>query len=210
MTVLANYRVFDLPWTPSEDEERRFRRVIGAALGLFIGFGIVIPLLPERPRTETVAPPIPDRVVEFLLERPKPKPVPKVEQPPLPPPVPRAQPARRVVLAHDDDAAWRARVGRMLTEAGYAVLSAPDGFMALERCIDEAPSAVIAGLTMATLDGAQLAALLRTRFGDDAPPVLLVAGGPLPEPPSGVAAMIRSDTLEEDLLPELAAWIGTG
>lgn len=128
---------------------------------------------------------------------------------PLSHPVPRAQPARRVVLAHDD-AAWRARVGRMLTEAGYAVLSAPDGFMALERCIDEAPSAVVASLTMATLDGAQLAALLRTRFGDDAPPVLLVAGAPLPEPPSGASAMIRSDTLEDDLLPELAAWIGTG
>jgi len=95
MTVLANYRVFDLPWTPSEDEERRFRRVIGAALGLFIGFGIVIPLLPERPRTETVAPAVPERVVEFLLERPKPKPVPKVEQPP-PKPVVLPEIERRV------------------------------------------------------------------------------------------------------------------
>ncbi len=96
MTVLANYRVFDLPWTPSEDEERRFRRVIGAALGLFIGFGIVIPLLPERPRTETVAPAVPERVVEFLLERPKPKPVPKVEQPPPPKPVVLPEVERRV------------------------------------------------------------------------------------------------------------------
>jgi len=38
MTVMttANFRVFELPWTPSESEERRFRRVIGAALGIFI------------------------------------------------------------------------------------------------------------------------------------------------------------------------------
>ena len=45
------YRVYDLPWTPSDDEQRRVRRVLGAVLGLFIGFGIVIPLLPDKPRT---------------------------------------------------------------------------------------------------------------------------------------------------------------
>lgn len=84
--VLANYRIFELPWTPSEAEERRFRRIIGAALGLFIGFGVVIPLLPDRPRPETLPPAVPERVVEFLLERPKPKPKPKVEVPPPPRP----------------------------------------------------------------------------------------------------------------------------
>lgn len=98
MTVAANFRVFDLPWTPSEAEERRFRRVIGAALGLFIGFGIVVPLLPERPRTEVLPPPVPERVVEFLLERPKPKPEPKVEQPPSPKPVVLPQVERRVPI----------------------------------------------------------------------------------------------------------------
>lgn len=82
------FRVFDLPWTPSPAEERRFRRVLGAALGLFIGFGIVIPMLPDRPRSAETAPPVPERVVEFLLERPKPKPEPKpIELPPPPKPV---------------------------------------------------------------------------------------------------------------------------
>jgi periplasmic protein TonB len=81
-TTVANFRVYELPWTPSESEERRFRRVLGAALGIFIGLGIVIPLLPERPRTEALAPAVPERIVEFLLERPKPKPQPKVEVPP--------------------------------------------------------------------------------------------------------------------------------
>jgi TonB family protein len=91
MTVMttANFRVFELPWTPSESEERRFRRVIGAALGIFIGLGIVIPLLPERPRPQHLAPAVPERIVEFLLEQPKPKPVPKLEVPP---------PAKPVVL----------------------------------------------------------------------------------------------------------------
>ena len=36
----SNFRVYDLPWTPSPEEERRFRRVRGAALGLFIAFGL--------------------------------------------------------------------------------------------------------------------------------------------------------------------------
>jgi periplasmic protein TonB len=75
--VFNNFRVYDLPWTPSPDEERRFRRVLGAALGLFIGFGIVIPLLPDRPRTAEMAPAMPERIVEFILEQPKPKPKPK-------------------------------------------------------------------------------------------------------------------------------------
>ena len=50
-TVAIPYRVFELPWTPSEAEERRYRRVLGAALGLFIAFGVVIPLLPDKPRS---------------------------------------------------------------------------------------------------------------------------------------------------------------
>ena len=105
--VFNNFRVYDLPWTPSPEEERRFRRVLGAALGLFIGFGIVIPLLPDRPRTPAMAPAIPERIVEFILEQPKPKPkpvevvqpkpieVPKVEarvERPVPVPVVQAEP----------------------------------------------------------------------------------------------------------------------
>ena len=81
----AYYRIYDLPWTPSEADERRVRRVLGAVLGLFIGFGVIIPLLPERERAHTAPPAVPDRVVEFLLERPKPKPEPKVVEVPEPP-----------------------------------------------------------------------------------------------------------------------------
>jgi len=83
----AYYRVYDLPWTPSEAEQRRLRRVIGAVLGLFLGFGIVIPLLPERPKQEVLTPAVPAHVVEFLLEQPKPIPEPKVEVPPAPKPL---------------------------------------------------------------------------------------------------------------------------
>jgi protein TonB len=106
MTAVALYRDFELPWTPSEEERRRLRRILGAVLGLFIAFGVIIPLLPERPKT--APPPVePTRVVEFVIPRPKPKPIPpppqveqpkrvekaKVEKPPVKPiPPPREQP----------------------------------------------------------------------------------------------------------------------
>jgi len=88
-TVTTAFRVYDLPWTQSPADERRVRRVLGAAIGLFIGLGLVVPLLPERPRESIVPPPVPDRVVEFLLERPKP--------PPKPEPKPEVQPKPEVV-----------------------------------------------------------------------------------------------------------------
>jgi len=89
MTAVA-YRVYELPWTPCEADQRRLRRVLGAALGIFIGLGIVIPFLPETPRTIATAPPVPERIVEFLLERPKPppEPPPAVE---VPRPVPQVE-----------------------------------------------------------------------------------------------------------------------
>ena len=31
----AYYRIYDLPWTPSEADERRVRRVLGAVLGIY-------------------------------------------------------------------------------------------------------------------------------------------------------------------------------
>lgn len=97
MTMTAvGYRTYELPWTPSPDDERRVRRVLGAALGLFIGFGIVIPLLPERERSQVVAPAIPERVVEFLLERPKPPPPPPEPKVETPQPQPKPEVLQRV------------------------------------------------------------------------------------------------------------------
>jgi TonB family protein len=126
MTAAA-YRVYDLPWTPSEDDQRRLRRVLGAALGVFIGLGIVIPLLPEPARTVATAPPVPERVVEFLLERPKPppKPEPVVD---LPPPQPELRQAPQVerprtVPAPVQDTTPQADARRKAAASGLLALS---------------------------------------------------------------------------------------
>jgi TonB family protein len=102
MTALAaNYRIFDLPWTPDEDEERRLKRTARTALLAFAALGILIPLIPVSERPQPAA--LPEEVVKLVLEPPpapppKPeekKPEPKPEAKPEPKPVPPPKPVDR-------------------------------------------------------------------------------------------------------------------
>jgi TonB family protein len=100
MTALAsNYRVFDLPWTPSEDEERRFRRLLTIVLGIFLLAAIAIPWLPTSERPVPRA--LPEEVVKLVLPPPPPPP-PKVEEKrPEPKPEPVVKPQPKVVPKPD-------------------------------------------------------------------------------------------------------------
>jgi protein TonB len=95
MAAIALYREFALPWTPSADDERRLRRVLGAVFTLFVVCGVIIPFMPDAPR---VPPPqwAPTRVAEFLLPRPQPKPepVPPIVEQPKPAEQPRPEPVK--------------------------------------------------------------------------------------------------------------------
>jgi protein TonB len=82
-TLAPHYRLYDLPWSPTEEMERRFRRVLRNAFIVFAIFAILIPLLPVRERELAKAPDIPDRIVKLLIEKkapPPPPPPPKVEE----------------------------------------------------------------------------------------------------------------------------------
>jgi TonB family protein len=94
----ANYRLFVLPWTASEADERRYRRVAGTVFGLFAILCVVIPLLPQRPQPIVVLPVEADRIVEFILHPPKPKPEVEVP-PPKPVPVEKAVPQAQKPVA---------------------------------------------------------------------------------------------------------------
>jgi TonB family protein len=140
MSAVA-YRTYQLPWTPSPEDERRVRRVLGATLGLFIGFGIVIPLLPERERSQVVPPAVPERVVEFLLERPKPPPPPepKVETPPPKPEVLQRVERPKPVPAPAAEAPPRPDPRKKAAESGLLALS--DQLAELrDREVDQAPA----------------------------------------------------------------------
>lgn len=105
MTLAPYYRLYDLPWSPTEEVEQRFRKVVRNAFIVFAIFAILIPFLPVPERATTKAPAIPDRIVKLVLEKKvvpppppppkieekKPEPEKKVEQPKPPPPKPDAR-----------------------------------------------------------------------------------------------------------------------
>ena len=91
MTVLAaNYRIFELPWTPNDAEERHFKRLltIGIVIWLLVVFGSELLPSPERP----VAQPLPEEVVKLVLQPPPPKPKPVEEKKPEPKPIEQPKP----------------------------------------------------------------------------------------------------------------------
>ena len=88
MTALAtNYRIFELPWTPNDSEERHFKRLLGIGLLIWLIVVIGTQLLPapEHP----VARPLPEEVVKLVLQPPLPTPKPLEEKKPEPKPIPK-------------------------------------------------------------------------------------------------------------------------
>jgi TonB family protein len=91
-TLTPFYRLYDLPWSPTEDMERRFRRVLRNAFIVFAILAVLIPLLPVPEKVQVSAPEIPDRVVKLIIEKKVPPP------PPAPPRVEekKPEPARKI------------------------------------------------------------------------------------------------------------------
>jgi TonB family protein len=83
------YRRYELPWSPSEDMERRFRRILR---NLLIVLAIIAVIMPFLPRTERVVntDSLPERVVQLVQEPPP---------PPPPPPPPKPEPQKPVEKA---------------------------------------------------------------------------------------------------------------
>jgi periplasmic protein TonB len=77
------YRRYELPWSPSEEMERRFRVILR---NLAIVFAIIAALMPFLPRHEHVVntDSLPERVVQLVLEPPPPPPPPPPPKPEKP------------------------------------------------------------------------------------------------------------------------------
>lgn len=111
-TVLPPYyRRYELPWSPSEEMERRFRAILR---NLAIVFGIFAVLMPFLPRHVLVVntDSLPERVVQLVMEPPPPPPPQKPEKPlekapvtPKPPVDPRVKASKSGLLANLDDLA---------------------------------------------------------------------------------------------------------
>jgi periplasmic protein TonB len=117
MELAPFYRVYELPWSPTEEIERRFRNVLRIALLAFTVIALIIPFLPVPDKTRLKTNEIPERIVKMLIERKPPPPPPppelpkpedlkpeKVPEAPKPPPTAQEQ-AKKAMLKLQDELA---------------------------------------------------------------------------------------------------------
>jgi TonB family protein len=74
------YRRYELPWSPAEEMERRFRTILRNLAIVFAIFAVLVPFLPKHERIVNTDS-LPERVVQLVMEPPPP--------PPPPPPQPQ-------------------------------------------------------------------------------------------------------------------------
>src|SRR5277367_5216875 len=113
--LVPYYRRYDLPWSPSEETERRFRTILR---NLAIAASLIAVILPFLPRHEVITntESLPESVVQVVMEPPPPpppppppkpeKPIEKVPVEKVPVPVdPRVKASKSGLLANLDDLA---------------------------------------------------------------------------------------------------------
>jgi periplasmic protein TonB len=83
------YRRYELPWSPSEEMEQRFRKILRNLVIVFAIVAVIIPFLPRQQRVVNTES-LPERVVQLVLEPPP---------PPPPPPPPKPEPQKPVEKA---------------------------------------------------------------------------------------------------------------
>lgn len=94
---------------------------------------------------------------------------------PVPQPIPDAETPGGTVLVAEDEPEIRALVTRVLSKAGYRVITASDGIEALERLEQaDAPSLVITDLAMPRMGGIELRDRIRSQHPEL--PVLFISG----------------------------------
>jgi periplasmic protein TonB len=83
------FRRYELPWSPSEEMERRFRTILRNLAIVFAILAVLMPFLPRHERTVNTES-LPERVVQLVMEPPP---------PPPPPPPPKPEPQKPVEKA---------------------------------------------------------------------------------------------------------------
>jgi CheY-like chemotaxis protein len=116
------------------------------------------------------------------------------------------------VLVVEDDISVRLTISKLLSDEGYEVSTASDGFDALLRLQQEAPDLILSDLNMPQMSGFELLSVVRRRFPD----ILVVASSGAydsSEIPNGVIAdafYAKGHESAPDLLEIIAKLIRTG
>jgi TonB family protein len=77
------YRRYELPWSPAEEMERRFRLILRNLAIVFAIFAVLVPFLP-RHKVAVNTDSLPERVVQLVMEPPPPPPPPPPPKPEKP------------------------------------------------------------------------------------------------------------------------------
>ena len=81
ITLESNFRLYELPWSPTDEQRARLQRSNRIALGVFLVGALLILLLPRIDRPRRTVADLPERVVQLIVDQP-------VPPPPVPPPPP--------------------------------------------------------------------------------------------------------------------------
>ncbi len=81
--LVPYYRRYELPWSPSEETERRFRVILRNLAIVFAIFAVLMPFLPRHERVVNTES-LPERVVQLVMEPPPPPPPPPPPKPEKP------------------------------------------------------------------------------------------------------------------------------
>ena len=88
---------------------------------------------------------------------------------------PQAASGGVTILVIDDSATVRSAAGKVLSEAGYRVVMAEDGFDALAKIGDCRPALIVCDILMPRLDGYRTCALIKASAAFHATPVLMLS-----------------------------------
>jgi periplasmic protein TonB len=115
------YRRYELPWSPSEEMEQRFRRILR---NLLIVLAIIAVIMPFLPRTERVVntDSLPERVVQLVQEPPPPPPPPPPPKPEPQKPLEKAPPTPKPVAPPVDARVKASKSGLLASMDDLAAL----------------------------------------------------------------------------------------
>jgi two-component system cell cycle response regulator len=85
-----------------------------------------------------------------------------------------SEPKRAKILVVDDEQTIRDYLQHVLTDQGYAVLTAPDGEAALPLAFSEQPDLILLDIMMPRLDGMETCRRLRAHPATQRTPVLIL------------------------------------
>ena len=122
------YRRYELPWSPAEEMDRRFRVILRNLAILFVILAVLLPFLPRHERV-TNTDSLPERVVQLVMEAPPP--------PPPPPPPPKAEkPLERAPVSPRPTPAAPKPVDPRVKAAKSGLLASMDDLAALRDQVD--------------------------------------------------------------------------